>query len=133
MRPVDSNVWVRTVVERGPRLGNNGSAQRAPAAGQPGGPGNNGVLLDNQPGSLLNGVRPQGSDDAAGEQATAVWATTAEPTTGGPGAGGGWHPDSDWTKAHKRPGTQGANGEHSSAGGTVDLRCRIAAGGGSGG
>jgi len=62
-------------------------------------PRDNRLLPDNQSGSPLDRVGPQGSDNKAGEQTAAVWATITEPATERPGTGGGRSPNGYRTAA----------------------------------
>ena len=80
VRPVSHHVRCRAVVER--RLYHRHSRVSGgyPAADQPGSPGNNWLLPDNQPGSPLDGVGSQSSNYAAGEQTAALWAMASKPT-----------------------------------------------------
>jgi len=75
-------------------------------ANQPGSPGNNGMLPDDQSGSPLGGVGSQSSNCAAGELTVALWTTAAEPTPGGPGTAGGGNPNRNLEAAHKCPCTR---------------------------
>jgi len=56
LRPASRHVRVEAVMERGPCPEHHRQGRRTPAAGQPGGAGDDGLLPDNQPGSPLDGV-----------------------------------------------------------------------------
>ena len=109
LHPVSRNVRIGAVVEREPCPGYHRPGGRASAPGQPGGAGDNGLLPDNQPGGPLDAVWPPGSDDAVGEQATAVWAPAAQPSAGRPGKGDSGGANRDWVAAHKCPGLHGTD------------------------
>ena len=78
-----------------------GRAKGTPAAGQPGGTYDNGLLPDNQPGSLIIGVGPRSSNSAAGEQTAAVRTTATEPAGRGSGKGSGRSPLRNRTAAQE--------------------------------
>jgi hypothetical protein len=92
------------------------------ASGQPGNPCGYRLLPDNQFGNSGNGIGTGASSGSAGEQATTVWATTAQLTTWRSGKRSGGRSISDWEEVGASTQVLKQDGDHCPTGGAGGIR-----------